>query len=306
MLNNNNAPQTAVTDAQYKELKERVRNLEETVYNGQVSNAVCFDGCDSNAWRNYINEHGGGGSFSCDIDTDTFCIHNGSTNNYFKFSCGNKFEYNACCDENTTNVKIEPTWFYVRTKGIENHVTNEVDTSSSFINYSNIGSQSGINAVCRMVTSATSLSASDINCRCKGNACLYSQSDYEEAGIVSCVYDNSCCSYGDTYSYVKVYACCNDWYFAKFRGEPSLCSRWNLRLAADGMTSGYGTIHLSYNGNNIIACSRQNKVTNYICANGSPYGENCSMATNNYIVSGGNTWTFCCDGNLYKNGVCVL
>jgi len=54
---------------------------------------------------------------------------------------------------------------------------------------------------------------------------------------------------------------------------------------------------------------------NFIHATSSVRGRNCIVAsTNNYlcasccneIQSGTHCWVFCCDGNLYKDGVCVL
>lgn len=96
---------------------------------------------------------------------------------------------------------------------------------------------------------------------------------------------------------------------------------WMCSSISNNLNSRDNNIHGTFRN---MICSQYNYMTaattfggaeNFISANSSFRGRNCIVAsTNNYlcasccneIQSGTHCWVFCCDGNLYKDGVCVL
>ena len=91
-----NSRTSVVYDTSLKEIKDDIKELQNTVYCGSVNNTDCFAGLTCTDWKNYICEHGGGGSsdhFECD------CNYVGVSNNC-SYVCSERDtgSYTACSE----------------------------------------------------------------------------------------------------------------------------------------------------------------------------------------------------------------
>lgn len=220
-----------------------------------VTNAICFDGCDSDCWRDYIDSKASSASSimspdGCALITTT-CDGNKICLCDQTFTLGYCCDYNAVCFATNCNLCIG-------------------SCRNSFY------------SACNFFSAYTLMCSQNKFCAYSRSGCIASNVFEASGGCgINCFYSDYCNYFYSNINCLRSTSC------------NEICSFQNYITArrSSGLVK-----------NTIFAYSENGSAYNCFVAK----TENYLSANSNKIVSGNHIFDFCCDGHLYRDGVCIL
>ena len=245
----------------------------------KAQDTFCFDGCDATCWKDYIDSTAG--STSRITSPDGCALVTTTCNGNQIYMCDQTFTLGYCCDYNAV-------CFVTNCNLCIGSCRNSFYSACNFFSaYTLMCSQNKFCAYSRSGCIASNVFEASGGC---GINCFYSDYCNYFYSNINCLRSTSC---------NEICSCINCMCASSTSGDVrNIMYAWS--------DSGTGQNYLRAKTNNLLWSEGPNYLQ-ALCNELQATNRNVLKASRyNQICSGTHCWEFCCDGNLYKDGVCVL